>query len=176
MRVFSVFFSRPGVAAIVCTTSFVTLLMACANGTTLGIEDYDAGAATTAPTLPGVDGGKTSSSKDAAKSDDDSDFDAGTAKDSATRDSATPAKDSGTTTPTGAGDCTGTMSMTLGRTYDDACDAFFVNTFGEENPCTPGANNCAALDGDGVTFCCHVPTKGSFCEFDYFGTPQCIPK
>jgi hypothetical protein len=98
--------------------------------------------------------------------------------DAATPDSGKPipvdAGDSGAP-PTGSGDCVGTMSAQLSASYDEACDAFFWNTFGDSNPCNPGGTSCAALDTPSLKFCCYNPPAGSDCDFDY-GAPQCIPR
>ena len=79
----------------------------------------------------------------------------------------------------GAGDCTGTTIQDpsfSGETYDDACDAYYMNT-GGANPCTPGGNDCDAVGAsNGLTMCCFKPKSGSFCDQDYSGAPQCVPK
>jgi hypothetical protein len=98
-------------------------------------------------------------------------------------------KDSGTTTPDsgtnpqpdsgpapGSGDCVGQQSSQLTMSYDQACDNYFSHDFfGFGNPCTPGANQCAALNNSKYTFCCYTPAPQSNCDFDY-GEPQCLPK
>ena len=63
----------------------------------------------------------------------------------------------------------------MGETYDDACDAYYFNTF-MGNDCTPGGNDCAALNSGTVTFCCFTPKANSFCDQDYGGVSQCVPK
>ena len=75
--------------------------------------------------------------------------------------------------PVGPGDCSGKNSSQLpGRTYNDLCDSYFVNT-GLSKPCTSGGTPCA---GDGTyNYCCYSPPLLSLCTFDYFG-PQCVPK
>jgi hypothetical protein len=94
-------------------------------------------------------------------------------------------KDSGTTMMMGGGDtCTGTTSSQLTKkgkpeTYDDVCDGYWLTDFTDTgNPCTPGGNDCAALNGEqGFSpFCCFVPPPGSLCDLDYNSTPQCVPQ
>ena len=87
--------------------------------------------------------------------------------------SSPPGVDSGP--PTGSGDCVGQNSAQLGGTYDAACDAYYFNV-GASHPCTPGGNACAALDTSTLKFCCYKPLPGLYCDEDYFGTPQCLPK
>lgn len=72
-------------------------------------------------------------------------------------------------------DCTGTNSAQLSISYDQACDNYYVNSFGSSNPCTPGGSECASLQSGGYTFCCFKPPAGSQCLADYGGA-QCIPK
>jgi len=82
--------------------------------------------------------------------------------------------DSAPPPPVGPGDCIGKNSSQLpGRTYNDLCDAYFVNT-GMSKPCTPGGTSCP---GDGTyNYCCYSPPLFSLCTLDYFGGAQCVPK
>jgi hypothetical protein len=78
----------------------------------------------------------------------------------------------------GRGDCDGDWSHQLGSKYDDECDgyAYWAGARPGGNPCTPGGNACAAMDGtEGFTFCCFIPPQPSYCRTDYGGTPQCVP-
>lgn len=63
------------------------------------------------------------------------------------------------------------------ETYDDACDAYYVNV-GRSNPCAASGTTCAAYNGTSGfgAFCCYRPPSGTFCRFDYGGVAQCIPK
>ena len=73
--------------------------------------------------------------------------------------------------------CAGGYSAQLSEAYDDACDDLYRS--GPEGlPCTPSGNQCVSLNGQegfGV-FCCYAPPAGSNCDYDYHGTPQCIPQ
>lgn len=46
------------------------------------------------------------------------------------------------------------------------------------NPCTPGANGCVSLKGQGGynDYCCYLPKSGSLCAADYGGKAQCLPQ
>lgn len=144
------------------------LLFACATGNTsftgTGLDEGDPDGATLAPKPVKQDGSSPDPVEDAAPPVDSS---------VAAPDSAPPKPDSGP--PTGSGDCVGQISSQLGGTYDDACDAYYFNTL-KSNPCAPGGSACAALNTSSLTFCCYKPLPGSYCEQDYAGTPQCLPK
>jgi hypothetical protein len=81
-----------------------------------------------------------------------------------------------TSISTGSDDCVGTVSAYLGISYTSACDDYYWNTLGGGNPCTVGGNECSAMSGGGVTYCCFKPHSGSHCYSDYSGTPQCVPQ
>lgn len=86
--------------------------------------------------------------------------------------------DGGTTT--GRTDlCTGSVSQQLSpSTYDDLCDNYYFNTFGQGKPCGATGASCASYAGsDGIAqYCCFISPPGSFCRLDYGNTPQCLPK
>jgi hypothetical protein len=184
-------------ALLTASALIVTVMLACAQGTdpnatgdTSGGDGTgdDGGGSSVPPdtsnngyAAAGYDGGMTKSHDSGTQS---SGTDAGstTTKDSGTT---TTQKDSGTTmTMSGMGDCTGTTSGQLTKkgkpeTYDDVCDGYWLTDFQNVgNPCTPGANDCAALNGtQGFTpFCCFIPPSGSLCDIDYDSTPQCVPQ
>ena len=143
------------------------LVFACATGTAnlgAGLIDDEEGGTTVVPKTPAADA--STPPHDAAPA----------------ADSSTPPKDGGTIAPvdsgppTGGGDCVGASSAQLATTYDEACDNYYFNSFGKANNCSPGGNACAALNTSSLTFCCFKPPAGSFCDDDYGGTPQCLPK
>jgi hypothetical protein len=170
------------------------LLLACATGAVidpldLGDQGGDAGDGNDPGTLTdaanGNDtGGPSYGSNDAGRSADTSvpdtaSPDTGGAVDSAV-DSAPPPPPP-PPPPTGL-DCSGTYSSQVNNfglpvTYNSACDNFFQNG-GGANTCTPGGNDCAALNGQGGynPFCCFKPSTGSSCYSDYGGKAQCIPQ
>ena len=146
------------------------LVFACATGnTSFSGTGLDEGEPDSATVVPKPRSGSDASPSPIPEEDSATPVDASVA----VPDSAPPAIDSGP--PTGSGDCVGQNSSQIGGTYDDACDAYYFNV-GGSNPCTPGGSACAALNTSSLTFCCYKPLPGSYCEEDYFGTPQCLPK
>ena len=172
---------------------FGLVVVACATGAVVDPLDLGSG--------PGGDGSgvDAGSLADVARGTDDAPsygppHDAGQAADTATQDTgATDAGvDSGSVVdsappppppPVGL-DCTGKNSSQVTNffgfpeSYDNACDNYFGSGGTAGNPCVPGANDCAALNGQGGynPFCCYKPASGSRCYADYGGKAQCIPK
>jgi hypothetical protein len=174
--------SRMRLAGI--TVCLPVLALACANGTDLsGIvpEGADSGPSVNDQS-PGEDSGSPYVTYDAGARDSSQPVhDSAAADTSITKpDSAQSPIDSAvpdTSQPPTGGDCIGTQSTLLSIPYDQACDNYFLNPFNAgPNPCRVGGNDCAALNGGGFTFCCFKPRSGSYCDQDYNGVPQCLPK
>jgi hypothetical protein len=151
------------------------LAIACATGTTPLTLDDGTGVPDGGISIPPTTGQDSSTTDPPDPPVDAATGDSATIQD-AGKDVAVPT-DGGTTTG-GGGNCVGTVSaqITPPTTYDVACDNFYFNSLGDSNDCTPGPGSCAGLDTPTLKFCCYKPPAGSDCWFDYFATPQCLPK
>ena len=165
------------------------LILACATGAVvdpLGPAGEPGGDGVDAASLPdSANGGGSYGSRDASHPPDTSPPPADSGPPA---DTGAPA-DSGTDTappppPPVSNDCTGKYSSQVFDyfgfpvSYNNACDSYYSSGGHAGNPCTPGANDCAALNGtQGYSpFCCFKPATGSACYNDYQGKAQCIPQ
>lgn len=155
------------------------LLIACATAalpSDLGNGDGDAGVVSGGDSGYGSNGDGSTSNNDSGTGNDTGSMDPDTGVVTPV-DSGPVVVDSGPTTLHG-GDCTGTNSSQTAGSYDKQCDAYYIGSGFNSAPCTPGGTSCAIYNGMAgyTTFCCHVPTPGSFCDDDYFGEAQCVPE